>query len=222
MAEVANRFEMVLAGSSPLPAALPQQATTGTRQMPALPEPVAVPVPEQRRGSPVGRWLALGVPVTAAVVAVALVVAQQLGMVQPVASAAPPTVRSTTSSSGPAAPPPPTSDAADPVSPSGAACSAHYDVMNSWSTGYQAAVTITNLTASQLTGWQVSWRLPGGQRVTSLWNGTFSQQGSVLVVRNASWNAVLAGNTSTSFGLVAGTPGTSPPQPKLTCTTLSQ
>jgi hypothetical protein len=225
MAEVADRFEMVLAGSSPLPAALlpaalPQQATTGTRQMAALPEPVAEPVPEQRRGSPVGRWLALAVPVTAAVVAVGVVVAQQLGMVHPVASAATPTVGTTTTSSVPAAPPP-TSDAADPVSPSGA-CSAHYDVMNTWSTGYQAAVTITNLTGSQLTGWQVSWRLPGGQRVTSLWNGTFSQQGSVLVVRNASWNAVLAGNTSTSFGLVAGTPGTSPPQPKLTCTTLSQ
>ncbi|REH47235.1 protein kinase [Kutzneria buriramensis] len=218
MAEVADRFEMVLAGSSPLPASLPQQATTGTRQMPALAEPV--PVPAQRRGSPVGRWLGLAVPVTAAVVAVGLVVAQQFGMVHPVASAAPPTMKPSTSS---VATPAPTtsSDAADPVSSSGA-CSAHYDVMNSWSTGYQAAVTITNLTGSQLTGWQVSWRLPGGQRVTSLWNGTFSQQGSVLVVRNASWNAVLAGNTSTSFGLVAGTPGTSPPQPKLTCTTLSQ
>jgi cellulase/cellobiase CelA1 len=111
--------------------------------------------------------------------------------------------------------------AADPVS-SEAGCSAHYDVMNSWSTGYQAAVTITNLTGSQLTGWQVSWRLPGGQRVTSLWNGTFSQQGAVLVVRNASWNAVLAANTSTSFGLVAGSPGSSPGRPQLTCTTLSQ
>lgn len=233
MAEVADRFEKVLAGSSPLPApplpasalsasalsasalsAPPQSAsplapstpTAGTRQMPALSRP--------RRGSPAGRWLALGVPVAAAVVAVALVVAQQFG-VHPVASAAPPTAitsRSSVSSSA--------ADAPDPVS--SAACSAHYDVMNSWSTGYQAAVTITNLSGSQLTGWQVSWRLPGGQRVTSLWNGTFSQQGPVLVVRNASWNAILAANTSTSFGLVAGTPGTSPPQPKLTCTTLSQ
>ncbi|MBB5897679.1 protein kinase domain-containing protein [Kutzneria kofuensis] len=209
MAEVADRFEKVLAGSSPLPAVLPQAAAApppGTRRMPSLPEP--------RRGSPVGRWLALAVPVTAAVVAVGLVVAQQFG-VRPVASPAPSTVPSAI------APPVTTTTAADPVS-SSAGCSARYDVMNSWSTGYQAAVTITNLTGEQLTGWQVSWRLPGGQRVTSLWNGTFSQQGSVLVVRNASWNAVLDANTSTSFGLVAGTPGTSPPQPKLTCTTLPQ
>jgi serine/threonine protein kinase len=179
MAEVAGRFEQVLAGSSPLPA--PPTVPPGTRRMPALPVP--------RRGSPVGRWLALGVPVAAAVVAVSLLVAQQFG-VHPVASPAhittPVIVAAPTTSS---------SAAADPVSSSGT-CSAHYDVMNSWSSGYQAAVTITNLTSSQLTGWQVSWRLPGGQRVQSLWNGTFSQQGSVLVVRNASWNAVLAGNTS--------------------------
>jgi cellulase/cellobiase CelA1 len=172
-------------------------------------------LPSPRRASAVGRWLAVAVPVVAAVVAVGLVVAQQFG-VHPVASPAPFTHTSTVTV-GPSA----TSDAADPVS-SSAACSARYDVMNSWSTGYQAAVTITNLTGEQLTGWQVSWRLPGGQHVTSLWNGTFSQQGSVLVVRNATWNAVLAANTSTSFGLVAGTPGTSAPQPRLTCTTLSQ
>ena len=212
MAEVADRFEQVLAGSSPLPASpLPPSAgQPGTRQMPVL--------PGQRKGSAVGRWLALGLPVTAAVVAVGLVVAHQFGVVRPQASPAP-----LTTSSVVAAPPATTTSqgAADPVSVS-TGCEAHYDVMNSWSTGYQAAVTITNLTGGQLTGWQVSWRLPGGQHVTSLWNGTFSQQGAVLVVRNATWNAVLAANTSTSFGLVAGTPGTSPPQPKLTCTTLSQ
>jgi len=212
MAEVAGRFEQVLAGSPPLPASpLPPRIGPGTRQMPALPQP--------RRGSVVGRRLALGVPVVAAVVAVSLLVAQQFG-VHPVASPA----RSTGTSSVVVAAPPTTtttSAAADPVSSAGS-CSAHYDVMNSWSSGYQAAVTITNLTGSQLTGWQVSWRLPGGQRVTSLWNGTFSQQGSVLVVRNASWNAVLAANTSTSFGLVAGSPGSSPTAPTLTCTTLSQ
>ena len=214
MVEVADRFERILAGSSPLPAppiAPSQQPGTqqpGTRQMPMVPEP--------RRGSPVGRWLALAVPVAAAVVAVGLVVAQQF-VVHPVASPA----HSPLMSSVHAPTPPPDTTAADPVS-SSAGCSAHYDVMNSWSTGYQAAVTITNLTGSQLSGWQVSWRLPGGQRVTSLWNGTFSQQGSVLVVRNASWNAVLAANTSTSFGLVAGSPSSSPSRPQLTCTTLSQ
>jgi hypothetical protein len=207
MAEVADRFEKVLAGSSPLPATLIAGAAAsspGTRTMPALPEP--------RRGSALGRRLALGVPVTAAVVAVGLVVAQQFG-VRPQAAPAPVTstvaVPTTTGSE-------PTQ--ADPVSASGG-CEARYDLMNSWSTGYQAAVTITNLTGGELTGWQVSWRLPGGQRVTSLWNGTFSQQGSVLVVRNASWNAVLAANTSTSFGLVAGSPGPTPARPKHTCTT---
>ncbi|MFI9379756.1 protein kinase [Kutzneria sp. NPDC052558] len=207
MAEVASRFEQVLAGSSPLPAPPSVSVRPPTQRMASLPQP--------RRASPVGRWLALGVPVAAAVVAVSLLVAQQFG-VRPVASPAhgrPPVVA--------AAPPSTTtSSAADPVS-TGGSCSARYDVMNSWSSGYQAAVTITNLTGAQLTGWQVTWRLPGGQRVTSLWNGTFSQEGSVLVVRNASWNAVLAANTSTSFGLVAGSPGSSPPAPHLTCTPLS-
>ena len=213
MVEVADRFEQALAGSSPLPASLPQPPAVqpGTRRMASLPQP--------RRGSPVGRWLALAVPVTAAVVAVGMVVAQQFG-VHPVASPSHNTAKPSITVPAPG-PGPTTTVAGDPVSAS-AGCSAHYDVMNSWSTGYQAAVTITNLTGSQLTGWQVSWRLPGGQRVTSLWNGTFSQQGSVLVVRNASWNAVLAANTSTSFGLVAGSPGSTPGRPQLTCTTLPQ
>jgi serine/threonine protein kinase len=151
----------------------------------------------------VGRWAA--VPVLAAVVAVGVLVGQHV----PIGPAVSPPVVTSTSEQSPVT---------DPVSQR---CQARYDLTNSWSTGYQAAVTITNLSGGQLVGWQVSWRLPGGQRVRSLWNGTFQQQGSSLVVRNASWNAVLAANTSTSFGLEAGTPGTSPPRPELTCTSLS-
>ncbi|MFC0543141.1 protein kinase domain-containing protein [Kutzneria chonburiensis] len=218
MVEVADRFEQLLAGSSPLPAPpmTPSVAPLMAQAVGAPGQPGTQRMPAPRRGSPVGRWLALAVPVAAAVVAVGLVVAQQFAVhtvaspQHPIGATSVPAPTSTTSG-----------EAADPVS-SSASCSARYDLMNSWSTGYQAAVTITNLTGAQLTGWQVSWRLPGGQRVTSLWNGTFSQQGSVLVVRNASWNAVLAANTSTSFGLVAGSPNSSPGRPQLTCTTLSQ
>ena len=217
MAQVADRFERVLAGSSVRIA--PPPVLPGTQRLPELSllagmAPVAVASPRR-----VGWWAVVAVPVLAAVVAVGVLVGQHVP-IRPVASPAP------DASTSASLPPVVTSTAqqspvTEPPEQGSSGCQARYDLTNSWSTGYQAAVTITNMSGGRLVGWQVSWRLPSGQRVQSLWNGTFQQDGSTLVVRNASWNAVLGANTSTSFGLVAGTPGTSAPQPELTCTSLS-
>jgi chitin-binding protein len=55
--------------------------------------------------------------------------------------------------------------------------------------------------------WQVGWTLPAGQTVGSVWNGTLSQSGSAVTVRNADWNGTIAADGQTTFGLVVNTTG---------------
>jgi predicted carbohydrate-binding protein with CBM5 and CBM33 domain len=93
---------------------------------------------------------------------------------------------------GATAPPPPTT-----------ACKATYAITNSWPGGFQAQVTVANPTTSTMLGWTVDWVLPDGETITSAWNGTLSQAGSLATVKNAAWNNQLAPNGSTSFGLTA-------------------
>ncbi|AHH97713.1 hypothetical protein KALB_4351 [Kutzneria albida DSM 43870] len=190
MAEVARRLELSLpADTQPMPA----------------PEPARIP--RQRRAS-MRVAAAIGGLVVAAGVVVA---ARSLVRVQVSAvSGAPPSVVTL-----PAAASATTTSVARPVS---AGCEARYVQESSWSTGYQVAVVVTNRGAQQLSGWEVSWTLPGGHRISSLWNGQVVQRGSVVTVRNASWNAVLAAHGSTSFGLVGSALGDDPELPPLRCT----
>lgn len=107
----------------------------------------------------------------------------------------------------------------DPGTPPTGDCTAQYNVTSSWNGGYQADVVVTNGGSTPLSGWTVTWTLPSGQTLNSVWNGTLSQSGSAVTVRNASWNAQVPANGQTSFGLSASSPGTSPAQPvDLACT----
>ncbi len=93
---------------------------------------------------------------------------------------------------GSTAPPPPSTQ-----------CSASYTIVNSWPGGFQANVTVTNPTTSTTNGWTVSWDMPDGEAISSAWNGTLSQAGSLATVKSASWNGQLAASASTSFGFTA-------------------
>jgi chitin-binding protein len=82
-------------------------------------------------------------------------------------------------------------------------CTATYAITNAWPGGFQAAVTVTNPTTATMFGWTVSWILPDGETITSSWNGTLSQAGSLATVRSASWNSQLAAGAGASFGFTA-------------------
>jgi chitinase len=79
------------------------------------------------------------------------------------------------------------------------ACRVEYKVSSSWGTGFGADVTVTNRGAP-LQGWTLQWEYTNGQRVTSLWNGTVSQTGGSVTVRDAGWNAGLGTNSSVAVG----------------------
>jgi len=81
---------------------------------------------------------------------------------------------------------------------------------NSWSGGFTASISITNL-GSPLTSWTVGFALPGGEAVGQGWSATFSQSGQSVSAANVSYNGSLGTNGSTSIGFNGTFSGSSYP-----------
>ncbi len=90
-----------------------------------------------------------------------------------------------------------------------AGCQVRYAVTNSWPGGFGATVDVTNL-GDPLNGWTLGFALPGGQTITSLWNGAVTQSGTAVTVRDAGWNGALATNGTAGFGFNANGDATTP------------
>jgi rhamnogalacturonan endolyase len=88
-----------------------------------------------------------------------------------------------------------------------AGCRVAYTVTSTWQGGFGATVEITNL-GDPIDGWTFGWKFPSGQTVTQFWNGTITQSGAAVTVKDAGYNAALATNGSTSFGFNGAHTGT--------------
>ncbi|MET9254132.1 glycosyl hydrolase [Streptomyces sp. NPDC003717] len=96
------------------------------------------------------------------------------------------------------------------------ACTAAYRVTNDWGSGFTADVTV-KAGSSALTGWKVTWRFAGDQKVTNYWNATATQSGAAVTATNAGYNGSLPAAGTTSFGFQGSYRG--PNQaPTLACT----
>jgi hypothetical protein len=71
-----------------------------------------------------------------------------------------------------------------------------------WGTGFQGQYMIANGTGQTLHGWTISFDLPPGERISSLWDGTMTTAGQHVTVANPSWGGDIATGTSASFGFV--------------------
>ncbi|MFG1855165.1 lytic polysaccharide monooxygenase [Actinomadura geliboluensis] len=100
----------------------------------------------------------------------------------------------------------PPTDPTDPPGTPGMVCSAEYRSVNSWGGGYQGEVKVTNTGTLPLSGWMAHFTFANGETVGSLWNGTYTQSGPDVTVKNASWNGSLAVGASTTFGFTANAP----------------
>lgn len=87
-----------------------------------------------------------------------------------------------------------------------ASCSAVYTVSSDWGGGFNAEVKVTNLGATALKSWRVTWTWPGSQQVTTMWNASYTQTGATVTATNAGHNGAIAAGGSTSFGF-GGAPG---------------
>nr|WSZ16421.1 cellulase family glycosylhydrolase [Streptomyces canus] len=103
---------------------------------------------------------------------------------------------------------PSSGDPGDPGDPGGgtAACTASYAVSSDWGSGFNAEVKVTNSGSTALSSWKVTWTWPGSQKVTSMWNASYTQTGSTVTATNASHNGAVPVGGSASFGF-GGAPG---------------
>jgi xylan 1,4-beta-xylosidase len=76
-----------------------------------------------------------------------------------------------------------------------------YTIQNDWGSGATVDVKIINNTTTAVNGWTLAWTFPGNQTITNLWNGTYTQSGASVTVKNASYNANIPANGgSLNFG----------------------
>ncbi|MBB5803545.1 cellulose 1,4-beta-cellobiosidase [Saccharothrix ecbatanensis] len=91
-----------------------------------------------------------------------------------------------------------------------AGCRVAYQISDQWPGGFGGNVTVTNLGDAISGGWTLEWDFAAGQTVQQGWNGDFSQSGTRVTVRNASWNANLGTGSSATPGFNGSWNGSNP------------
>ncbi|ARZ71847.1 sugar hydrolase [Streptomyces albireticuli] len=86
---------------------------------------------------------------------------------------------------------------------SAASVGAAFSRTGSWTGGYTGQFVVTNGTDKELRGWKLTFDLPEGTKVTSLWNGRHTVTGRTVTVAPESWNGTLAPGASATVGFVA-------------------
>lgn len=88
-----------------------------------------------------------------------------------------------------------------PTTRAGSGYLVSYVIANDWGTGASVNVTIINNTATAVNGWTLAWSFSGNQIISYLWNGSYTQTGASVSVRDGGYNANIPGNGGTaSFG----------------------
>ncbi|MEV8124293.1 glycoside hydrolase family 48 protein [Streptomyces sp. NPDC085944] len=78
-------------------------------------------------------------------------------------------------------------------------CSVDYKT-NDWGSGFTAELTLTNRGSDAIDGWTLTYSYAGNQKLSNGWNGTWSQSGQNVTVKNASYNARIAAGAAVSTG----------------------
>ena len=82
----------------------------------------------------------------------------------------------------------------------GGTCHVTYTKTAEWAGGFTAQVVIGNTGTTAINGWSLAFTFPGDQKVTSNFNGGFSQTGEKATLTNASYNGAIAPGGSVSVG----------------------
>jgi chitinase len=90
-----------------------------------------------------------------------------------------------------------------------AAATATFVKVADWSSGFEGKVTVTNGTATAMTGWNVQFDVPAGFSIPSAWDAVMTRSGQHYTFTNPSWAPTLAAGAGASFGF-NGSPGDFP------------
>ncbi|MFI8836522.1 glycoside hydrolase family 48 protein, partial [Streptomyces afghaniensis] len=78
-------------------------------------------------------------------------------------------------------------------------CSVDYKT-NDWGSGFTADLTITNRGTDVIDGWTLTYSYSGNQKLSNGWNGTWSQSGQSITVKDAGYNGRIAAGAAVSTG----------------------
>ncbi|MGW2517454.1 glycoside hydrolase family 48 protein [Streptomyces sp. NPDC001617] len=78
-------------------------------------------------------------------------------------------------------------------------CSVDYKT-NDWGSGFTADLTITNRGTDAINGWTLTYGYSGSQKLSNGWNGTWSQSGTAITVKDAGYNGTIAAGAAVSTG----------------------
>jgi len=93
--------------------------------------------------------------------------------------------------------------------PPGGSCHIGYTITNQWTPGFQVSLSIDNTSTTGINGWTLGWTFPNGQTLTQLWNGTATQSGTAVTVKNLNYNASIpAGGSYKDVGFTGTWSGT--------------
>jgi endo-1,4-beta-xylanase len=82
----------------------------------------------------------------------------------------------------------------------GGTCHVTYTKNSEWAGGFTAQVAIHNTGTTTINGWSLTFTFPGDQKITSNFNGGFSQSGENATLTNASYNGTIAAGASITDG----------------------
>ena len=93
-------------------------------------------------------------------------------------------------------------------SPAARTIKADYLVRGKWKDGknregFNAELTITNLSSEPVEGWTVLLQMPAGVSVLSAWSAEASQKATAVTLRSQAWNTYLAPGSSMRMGFQA-------------------
>ncbi|HYH02907.1 MAG TPA: cellulose binding domain-containing protein, partial [Bacillota bacterium] len=71
---------------------------------------------------------------------------------------------------------------------------------NDWGNGATVSVTIKNNGTKAINNWKLVWNFTGNQKISNMWNGSFTQSGTKVTVSNLEYNGLIAPNGTVSFG----------------------
>ncbi|AUY51574.1 cellulose binding domain-containing protein [Streptomyces sp. CB01881] len=98
-------------------------------------------------------------------------------------------------------------------SASAASLGAVYSRTSTWDAGYTGQYLVSNPDGSAIENWTLTFDLPAGAKIDSLWNATFSAEGQHITVKPESWNKRLEPGKSVVVGFVAQGSGAAQAEP---------
>ncbi|MEU8921048.1 cellulose binding domain-containing protein [Kitasatospora sp. NPDC048545] len=99
-------------------------------------------------------------------------------------------------------------------SASAASLGAVYSRTSAWDTGYTGQYLVTNPDSSPIEDWTLSFDLPAGAKIDSLWNATFIADGRHVTVKPEAWSKRLEPGRSVVVGFVAQGAGAAQAEPE--------